>query len=385
MGWLTLLTATMLAVIQVRVTTVDGDVVTGDLARLSASAVEWSDQSAVPSIALDRVSLIERLDGPSPRPVIATVGLAGGSRIVIDGIEAAESTAELTLRGAGPLRLPLQQLRWVRFRGPSATVDPQWLGLVERPRVADSLVVRRAGDAIDEVSGVVLGIEAESVSFSLDGDSMRAPVSRLEGVLFRSNGGDRQEPSRSATVLLEDIHGSRWVAESLEATDTGAVRIGLGDGVLQDLPLEAIRRIELSGSVDFLAAQEPVGFGYEPGRSIGLTADVLAAWLGPQVIEDRDLVIRATSHIEYRVGEGFQSLVGSVGIDPEVTSGEDCVVRILLDSKVVWEQTLDVADPNPRGFEIPLGGTRRVRLEVSSGDGIELGDTVRFRRPRMLK
>jgi len=34
---------------------------------------------------------------------------------------------------------------------------------------------------------------------------------------------------------------------------------------------------------------------------------------------------------------------------------------------------------------LPLSGVRRVRFEVVAGDGGDLGDTVRFRQPRMLK
>lgn len=380
-----LLVAIVLAAVQVRVTTVDGQVTTGKLTQLTANAVELEETAARSPIPLDQVTLIERVDGAVPRPASVSVGLEGGSKVVVDGLQIAESTAELALRGGMPLRLPVQRLRWVRFRPPSPTVDPQWLGLVERPRVADSLVVRRPGDAVDEVSGVVLGISADSVSFSLDGEPMRAPVSRLEGVLFRSpaaEGGDVPAPSR---ILLEDVQGSRWVGDSLAAAEAGFVSIDLGGDVAHAISLDDIRRIEFSGSIEFLAAQSPVEVRYVPGQSIGLSADLLTTWLGPQVVDDRDLVLRATSHVEYRVGEGFRSLVGSVEIDPEVTSGDRCVVRVSLDSRVVWEQTLAVDDSSPRGFDLPLGGVRRVRFEVVPEAGIELGDTVRLRRPRMLK
>ncbi len=67
----------------------------------------------------------------------------------------------------------------------------------------------------------------------------------------------------------------------------------------------------------------------------------------------------------------------------KVAKASSVTVRIELDGKTVWEQTL--LDAAPRGFELPLDGARRLAIRVETdGDG-ELGDTVRIARPRLLK
>lgn len=384
MGWLTMLAAALLAAVNVRVTTLDGEIVTGQLSQLDDAGVRLQGEAAT-QIPLDRVLSIEQVEPVSVSATGASVGLRGGSRVAVDALTSSESIIELAVRGGDPLKLPLKQLLWVRFRGASPAVDPQWLGLVEKQRVSDSLVIRRPGDAIDQVEGVVLGIGAESVSFSLDGDTMQAPVARLEGLLLGGAESAKPQNAASPAIVLEDVHGSRWIATSLGQGGDMKVRLQLSEEAFYELPLDAIRKVELRGAIEFLAALPPVESGYTPYVSIGLPKELLSDWLGPQTLEDRDLVLRSTSHVEYRVSEGFQTLVGSVAWAPEVTAGGDCVVRVLLDSKIAWEQTLDVSDPEPRGFELPLGGVRRVRFEVASGNGGDLGDTVRFRQPRMLK
>jgi hypothetical protein len=386
MGWLSLCAALSLAAINVRIASLDGSTVEGQLRSLSSAGVTISGNqagSAEQNIALDQVLSVQRTDSAAVTRPASRVGLAGGSRIAIRSITTEGSTAKLAVRNQSPLRVPMKQLSWVRFGAPSAAVDPQWLGLIDRPRAADALVVRRAGDSIDEVSGIVVGISSESVSFDLDGDKMQAPLTRLEGLLFANPAGTATETK--GMVTIDDIDGSRWVAASLGAGTDSEVELKLGDDLIYRLPLDRIDKIELTGSVEFLADQQPVESKYTPYVAIGLPAPIAEKWFAPQVVGGRDLLMRATSHVEYRVGDGNETLVGSFEYDPAVTAGGNCVVRILLDAKPVWEQTLDVSDPSPRGFELPLNGARRIRLEVATGGDGDLGDTVRVRQPRMMK
>ena len=89
------------------------------------------------------------------------------------------------------------------------------------------------------------------------------------------------------------------------------------------------------------------------------------------------------SSVSYRVEPGFGKLLGSVRRDTEADRGGKLAVRVTLDDRVVWEQTL--TDRTPRGFEIELGDAARVRFEVSGGGDGEVGDVVRFLRPRFVK
>lgn len=216
MGWLSFCAVALLAVINVRVTTVDGDTLSGPLRTLGAAGVQVGGDSgaaAEHTLPLDQVLSIERLERPTAAAAGPQAAIAGGSRVAIEGVTTEGTTAQLQVRNQPPLAVALKQLRWIRFGSPAAAVDPQWLGLVDRPRVADSLVVRRPGDAIDEVSGIVLSIDAEAVAFDLEGETLNAPRTRLEGLLFASTA--EQIADSPGNVTVEDIDGSRWVALSL--------------------------------------------------------------------------------------------------------------------------------------------------------------------------
>lgn len=386
MGWLSICAVAALAVINVRVATIDGGTVEGPLRTIGQTDLRLGGEgdAAERVIALEQVLSIERLDRGEAAVPAMRAGLAGGSRVALQAVKTEGTTALLAVRGQEPLSVPLKQLRWLRFRAPSPAVDPQWLGLVERPRAADALVIRRPGDVVDEVAGIVLAIGDESVSFDLDGDTIQAPLSRLEGLLFASTADAAPAPAQGS-VTIDDLDGSRWVATALGPGSDSEIELHLGNDLVHRLPLERISRMELSGSVEFLAAQPPVETSYAPYLAIGLPAELAGRWLGPESQNDRDLILRANSHVEYRVSDGSQMLLGSVEYDPEVSAGGDCVVRVLLDDQTVWEQTLSVSEQSPRGFELPLNGARRVRLEVDSNGDSDLGDTVRVRQPRMTK
>lgn len=381
MHWLTCLLVTATAVVEVRLTTLDGQAVTGQLQGLGADGAQLQVDAQPRTIALDQIVSIERTEEVAQRRTAGRVGLAGGSRLLIEDLVIADDAAELTLRGGHRLSVPLKRLDWIRFRSSSDAVDAQWLGLIERPRSADTLVVRRSGDAIDEVAGVVLGVDDEVVHFSLDGEAMRAPRTRLEGVVLASS--PDAESAVGGEITIDDIAGSRWLATSLGPANDGELTIELAPDLSHRLPLQSIRKIELSGSVDYLVDHQPLSAQFRPAVSLGLQDGLLGGWLGPETA-GRDLLLRAKSHIEYHTAEGMETLVGSVDFDERVDAGTSCLVRVLLDGEAAWEHRLDVEDGAPRGFELPLAGVRRIRLEVEA-DGADLGNTVRFRQLRMQK
>ncbi len=374
--------------IAVRIDTIDGLSKTGTLGGVSAEGINLLGDDSTPQvIALDQILSIQRTNNPPTTPPGSRIGLAGGSRLAIAGVKSEGTGATIKIRGGDELKLPLKMLRWIRFRNPSAAVDPQWLGLIDRPRASDSLVIRRPGDSIDEVAGIVLAISDEGVSFNLDGDTMQAPIAKLEGVVFTTTGSDAVAPANKAggSVLVDDIFGSRFVATAMTGTDDGAIDLQLGDQLKYRLPLHSISKIELTGSVEFLAMVQPVEAKYVPLINIGISPELSRSWLNPEVRDGRDLVMRSASHIEYRLSEGFQTLVGSVDFDPEVTAGGKSIIKILLDGKSVWEQSLEVTDASSRGFELPISGARRVRFEISGDNDGDLGDTIRLRQPRITK
>ena len=87
--------------------------------------------------------------------------------------------------------------------------------------------------------------------------------------------------------------------------------------------------------------------------------------------------------IEYRVEEGFNRFVGAVERDSDVSGDGEVGVRIELDGTEVWNGML--SDHQTQGFEIPLQEAKRLVIRVLRTEDGEFGDTIRLKRPRLLK
>ena len=366
--------------VQVRLTTVDGVAREVSLKSMNETGLVIDSVGTSETIAWDNLLSAERTEASSSTPPVMRVELAGGSRVAVTQVTSEGNEATLVTREQEPLKAPLKELKSIRFKASSPATDPQWLGMLDSPRTADVLVVRRAGDSLDEVQGIVKSITATVVTIDLDGDEVSAPIEKLEGVLF----ANATSSAEVGGLLVEDTQGSRWRATSITSPRDGFVSLALGRSLKHEIRLDQLNRLESTGSVQFLALEAPAEKAYVPTTKLGLDASLAGQWLGANV-DGNDLVMQAESHVEYRLGGEYSTLRGSAQFDPVVTVGGQCAMRILLDGKVVWDQVFDIEDPSARGYELPLGSARRLRFEVkTAGDG-DLGDTLRIRQPRLVK
>jgi hypothetical protein len=153
--------------------------------------------------------------------------------------------------------------------------------------------------------------------------------------------------------------------------------------VLHQLPLHQIESIRFTGGFTMLADEQPASTSLTPYLKIGVDEMLLNDFFGPAGDGDADLLMFGGSSIEYRIEEGYRVFAGTACRHQNVTRAGSVTVRIAFDGKMVWEQQL--ADGQPRGFELPLGRARRLSIEIDSDDDGDLGDKVRISRPRLLK
>jgi hypothetical protein len=369
-----------IASVQARLTTVDGVARQVSLKNMNETGLVIESSGTAETIAWDNLLSVERTEAVSATPPVMRVELAGGSRVAVTEVTSEGNEATLVTRDQESLKAPLKELKSIRFKASSPATDPQWLGMLDSPRTSDVLVVRRAGDSLDEVQGIVKSITATVVTIDLDGDEVSAPIEKLEGVLF----ANATSSAEVGGLLVEDTQGSRWRATAIASPRDGFVSLDLGRSLKHEIRLDQVNRLESTGSVQFLALEAPAEKAYLPVTKLGLDASIAGQWFGANV-DGNDLVMQAESHAEYRLGGEYSTLRGSAQFDPVVKVGGKCEMRILLDGKVVWDQVFDIEDPSARGYELPLGSARRLRFEVkTAGDG-DLGDTLRIRQPRLVK
>ena len=377
---LQVLVGLVVAVLPVRVTTSDGQRVEGTYAGMESSAVVLDQNGQATRLAFDNVLSMEPREIPAETGPPIRVELRSGSRIAAEQVSLAEEQLRIAPRQQEAFEVPLEQVGSIRFQPASAATDAQWLGMLEDQGRGDLMAVRRQQDQLDQIRGVVEGIGDGTVQFTIGGQSVDAPIERLEGLVFSGDG----ESPEAADVLVQDIYGSRWAARAL--LPSGAeepLRLKLSDTLTHEVPLDQVRSIQWSGSRVLLAAQQPAEQSYEahlPGR---IDRSLMQAWFGPRSDDPDSLILHGGSAVEYRIPEGFQTLAGTVRRAESVERGGAVTVKILLDGESVWSET--ITDDAARGFELPLGRAARVRIEAASGGDGDLGDTIRISRPRLLK
>jgi len=365
--------------VPVEIETVSGDVQSGTWAGVGESAIRIRRDSGVVELPFDQIATLRPAEPPEEKNASGRrVLLVGGSEIAADRVTLREEQLTIDPRRQDDLVVPIQRVRAIRFRQPSAATDTQWLGLLEDDRRTDVMVIRR-GEQLDPIEGVVAGLTADSLQFELDGNAIDAPLDRLEGVLLRQTAGTEAK----TTVKVVDQYGSVFHGTTLAPTDDSAgIEIRLPGDVRHTIRVEQIRSISWAGGLMLLARESPAELVMEAVLATAADRELVRNWFGPHGRGD-DLIAVAGGRIEYRVEDDYESFAGGVRRDADVVGGGRVTVRILVDGSVRWKETLTGSEA--KGFRIPLADANRLRLEVDSGDDGDVGDTVRFVKPRLLK
>ena len=376
-----IVSALLLAVLPVTVKTNSGEKIEGELGRIGQSELTVTDVGGQKrTMSFDEITQltareVEPTGGPD-RQVL----LASGSRIAAQTVRTEDDMLRIEPRRQPELIVPLKQVRAVRFRPGSVQTDPEWLGNLDRQARGDTLVIRRPGDRLDPQQGIVLSVDEQTVGFDLDGTTVDAPIDRLEGVIF----GSVDQATGETPIQVSDIYGSRWSVASILPSSAGEpIEIDLGAGITHRIPLDQILSIRWTSGIEMLAASEPADSRVATYVQTNLHPNLLADFFGPERHREFDLIFNGGTAVEYRIEAGFEQLAGSVSRAGDVDRSGNVTVRIKLDDQVAWEESLTGADP--RGFELPVGDARRLTLEVVTTDDGDLGDRVRFHRPRLLK
>lgn len=351
----------------------------------------------------DLMSLTHTLAKPQMAPSMVVL-LTSGSQLNVNAVRTDQDDLVIEPSRQASLRVPIKQVRSIRFRRPTASTDPVWLGMIQNTTRGDRMVIRRSGNKLDSAEGIINGISDAKVRFDLDGDEIAAPTKRLEGVIF---GGTNQEPE-SPDILITDVYGSTWAAEKLIPSQlagpasSASLQIQLAGNITHRIPIDLVRDIRWSGGLVMLAMTKPADLSLKTEFAIAWDDDLHRDWFGPRPASGpseadsvsagskstvapagNDLILHGGTAVEYRVEKDFRLFSGSVRRSETVKNASSVTVRIAMDGKVVWENSLPNADP--LGFELELSDARRVRIEVDGGDDGDLGTIVRMVRPRLVQ
>jgi hypothetical protein len=277
--------------------------------------------------------------------------------------------------GSEPVSLPLKMIRAIRFGNGVGEIEQQWEKIVRGVTATDLLIVRRAGGALDQLSGVVKSVSKERVVFDLDGQMIDAPRSKLEGIVLRT------VPVLPYRFEVEDNSGSIWNCVSLGGNGDRLV-LETATGLRRQLTLDEIQRISSEGNAVYLTKLERASASYDPGFPVPLDPQKLAPWFGPSSSSNQVRLL-ATSKVEYRVPEAFQRFQATVAVDGPAKAGGGCELIVSGDEKELSRKKIQI---NHEEFTLALdlGKARRLVLELRAADQGTYGDIVVLKEARFL-
>ncbi len=370
--------------IRVEVEKNDGETVSGELLSLSDQQVLLQSDGQPLTITADQIATVEFSDATIRSALRTRVQLRNGSLVSARSVHLDSERLTIRLPRQSAFEMDLSKVQSVRLRGESARTDPVWLGILGQPSRRDKLVIRRPGEKLDVIEGVVLGFTKDKVQFQIDGDDISAPIEKLEGVVF---GGPllsgSETTSKRPPIQVIDTYGSRWIVLSIELNSHEELSIHIDDSSTHSIPFSLIHSIHWSSGRVLLANETPADSNFETQEVSADLKSLMSQLFGPQANGQSDLVMRGNSRAVYRIEKGFRRATGSVQFDSRVELAGRLTVQIELDDEVVWTQSLE--DAEPLGFNIDLNQATRIEFQVlSEGEG-DVGTTVRWIQPKLTK
>lgn len=352
---------------EVTVSTADGQVIQGDLIRISAGGIEIGDESGRlrPNDSLSEI----RFPHLAKQSLPTVVELIGGTKIHVSRVSWDGDRFELTPARQPKIELPIDQLKSIRYRPGNPSTDAVWLGWTEEVRRGDRLAVRRDGRTLDSIDGTVVGIQRDTIQFEMGGNTIDAPIAKLEGVLFSAN----RNEAAAAGIRVNDTSGSQYVAESIElAEDSKMLQISLSDSVEHSIPVDQLISIQYAGGILQLSDAEVASSGLltKETRSPNSTLqESMQAWFSPKASGTNQddsagiIAMSSPSEISFRIPPGYEQFIVAVRRQSDVNVFFPVNVEVLLDGQKQWYGTVESRESV--GLELPVNGARMLTLRVS--------------------
>lgn len=284
------------------------------------------------------------------------------------------------------------------------TYDARLAGLwTEAPKAAPEgdRLYRRQREVLDAIDGGVEEFTAEGVQFrgALLGNKL-IPWSEVAALFIENTASESDESDAGERVpIVVDLVDSSRVRGRLERLSKSGCKLSLADGQTVELSLGAIAEIVVDdGALAFLSSLEPsravesspfgddLGIRWPHKVDASVTGTPLVA--GGRVYA-RGLGVHAPSRIEWKLGQAWKSLRGSVAIDDQVLrlpARGSVVFRIHADGAQRWQSpTVRGGDPAIAFPAIDLSGVDELVLEVDADADSYVADRADWLRMILVR
>jgi hypothetical protein len=326
----------------------------------------------------------------------------------VTGARAVISLPAVVTANQQEITLPVRQISAVRLKALSPTAAGQWDEIRAQNLPGDVLVVmKRGGESLDYVEGVVGDLSADKIDFKLDGEATRADRAVAAGVTYFRR--DARAPSDPRCV----IHGKSGLkAVVAEASVNGdSLRLKTMSGAELTWPLEDISLADFSaGKIAYLSDLDPASQQWTPLVALPSTAGAAAAYgkvrrdsspFGGQLslassenaaanqrdrtrLFDKGLAIRSRTELVYRLPAGYRRFTAVAGIDSRAAAGGNLKLSIHGDDRVLFSRDIAGNEP-PVPLDLEIAGVRRLTVSVDYGRNLDTGDWLILGDARIVK
>jgi hypothetical protein len=366
--------------------TLSGQVLKGDLVRVSDKEIVLRTDSGEVATPLSQVLLLDLkkpVSGPPKDGEYVDVRLLDDSLLHCSKVVLKKTDAELTLLNGQNLKLAQKKIYWILRDAQDAELRKKWNDVLALKSKRDRIVVFRNGE-FNPLEGTFGDADdkGETINFRLEsGKTIPAKLENLKGLVFY------QEPPEAAPVCqVIDTQGDVWVASKVDFDDKG-FRVTTPAGLTMTLAETTLAKLDYNmGKLTYLSDLTPAkvnerslsGLVTHYRRDTNLDGE-------PIVLENRTygkgLSAHAHTELEYELGGKYKEFRAVVGIDPRVGGDSQPRVTVEVDGSQVFSEVINAKAARPLALNVR--NASRLRIIVSSQNPLDLHDHVTIAEARV--
>ncbi|HEY4233966.1 MAG TPA: NPCBM/NEW2 domain-containing protein [Lacipirellulaceae bacterium] len=313
-----------------------------------------------------------------------------------------------------PLLIDLKKIKSVSLQSMSEALVSQWQEILATSNAADSatpsdllVVVKRGGQSLDYLEGVIGQVTDRDIEFTHDGSSARVSREKVAGLIFYRANPPSDEPPRCVLTGTDDL----IIRGANVRLDGENLQIATASGATVRWPSAEIASADFSaGKLVFLSDLKPALRSWQPlvalpasathAATLGLPRFDHSAFGGPLSLwyPDGDqspalghaesfakgLALRSRAEVVYRLPRGFNRFTAVVGIEPVTRSNGDVMLTVMGDDQSLWEHPVTGHDP-PLPIELDIAGVKQLKIVVDYGKNLDTGDWLNLCDARIVK
>ncbi len=382
---------------QLEVRPLNGPALQGALISLDTKQLKISTDSGEKSLSIKELATASI----NPPPALMTekpavwVQLIGGSLVHGTNYVLKDKKITLTLLSGETLKLAPSAIRTVRFQAFEEGSREHFNRITQADASGDVIIIRRAGQTLDELEGIVRGINEDTILFEFDGDKIPVDREKVFGIRYYQAAG-KTLPAPVCQVL--DTSGSRLMVQAA-SIQSDQLELQTVSGVTIKLPVSRLITLDFSsGNLVYLSDLAATQVEWMPYLGTRLTSGRLNKLYEPR--QDRSfsgqrlklgnqtypkgLAIHSRTSLIYRLTDAHKSFQAVAGIDPLMGDNGHVELVISGDNKELFREAISGKD-KPVTINIDITGVRRLSILVDFGQQLDIADHLHLCNARITK